>query len=237
LDGCLDVKGVRVLQRFLAPGAQRALVDDIRGIVSRAPLFRPVTPGGRPMSVRMTAAGDFGWVSDRAGYRYAARHPEGTAWPPIPESVLSVWAAVAGVEVAPECCLVNHYDAKARMGMHQDRDEARLDLPVVSISLGDAALFRVGTATRGGPTRSVWLRSGDVAVLAGPARLAHHGIDRIAPDSSDLLPGGGRIHLSLRVVTGALAGAPPCPARAAPVTPTAEGVGRKPEAGFWTIPT
>jgi alkylated DNA repair protein (DNA oxidative demethylase) len=184
----------------LAPAAQAEMVEDIRKIVAVAPFFTPETPRGQKMSVRMTAAGDYGWVSDRKGYRYAHRHPSNAPWPPIPASVLAVWDAVADCGRAPQCCLVNWYDDVARMGLHQDRDEADLTLPVVSISLGDDALFRVGGAQRGGPTRSIWLRSGDVAVLGGAGRLAYHGIDRVRPGSSTLLPKGGRINLTLRVV-------------------------------------
>jgi alkylated DNA repair protein (DNA oxidative demethylase) len=196
----VDVGGVAVWTGLLGPDAQAAMVADIREVVRGAPFFTPETPRGQKMSVRMTAAGDYGWISDRRGYRYAPRHPSGVAWPPIPASVLAVWWAVAGVDRAPQCCLVNWYDETARMGLHQDRDEADLTMPVVSISLGDDALFRVGGTQRGGPTRSIWLRSGDVAVLGGEARLAYHGIDRLRPGSSTLLPNGGRINLTLRVV-------------------------------------
>jgi alkylated DNA repair protein (DNA oxidative demethylase) len=139
-------------------------------------------------------------VSDRRGYRYEPRHPSGVPWPPIPDEVLAVWHEVTGVDRAPDCCLVNWYGEGARMGLHQDRDEADFAWPVVSISLGDEALFRVGGTERGGRTASVWLRSGDVAVLEGESRLAFHGIDRIRHGSSTLLPQGGRINLTLRVV-------------------------------------
>jgi DNA oxidative demethylase len=192
--------GVRVWHGFVDREGQEALVDDVRRVVAAAPLFRPVTARGRPMSVRMTSAGNYGWVSDRSGYRYEARHPEGMAWPAIPDRVLDIWNAVSGVERPPQCCLVNFYDAAAKMGLHQDRDEADFAMPVVSVSLGDDALFRVGGTARGGPTQSVWLSSGDVAVLSGEARLVYHGIDRIRPGSSTLLPKGGRINLTLRVV-------------------------------------
>lgn len=196
----VDVGGVTIWPGWVTPEQQAVLVSDIRDVVAAAPFFVPETPRGQKMSVRMTAAGDYGWVSDRRGYRYAPRHPNGTAWPPIPASVMAIWAALAGTDRAPQCCLVNWYDDHARMGLHQDRDEADLTMPVVSISLGDDALFRVGGVQRGGPTRSIWLRSGDVAVLAGPARLVYHGIDRLRPASSTLLPKGGRINLTLRVV-------------------------------------
>lgn len=196
----LIVRDVAIHEGFLSPEAQRAMVGDLREVVRQAPLIRPVTPAGRPMSVRMTAAGRHGWITDRRGYRYEPRHPSGVEWPPIPASVLGVWEALAGTVRAPDCCLVNYYDETAKMGMHQDRDEGSFDHPVVSISLGDEALFRIGNLTRGGKTESLWLRSGDVAVMGGPARLVHHGIDRIRSGSSTLLDGGGRINLTLRVV-------------------------------------
>lgn len=196
----LIIRDVAIHEGLLPPEAQRAMVADLRDVVRRAPLVRPVTPSGRQMSVRMTAAGRYGWITDRGGYRYEPRHPSGVEWPPIPASVLAVWEAVASTARAPDCCLVNYYDGAAKMGMHQDRDEGSFAFPVVSISLGDAALFRIGNLTRGGKTDSLWLRSGDVAVMGGPARLVYHGIDRIRAGSSALLDGGGRINLTLRVV-------------------------------------
>lgn len=196
-----DIRGFRHYPGWLTVDEQRALLTDLRGVAAAAPLFSPVTPSGRAMSVKMTSAGDFGWVSDRHGYRYAPRHPAGGAWPPIPPQVLEIWQAVAGTTRAPECCLVNYYPEGARMGLHQDRDEADFTLPVVSISLGDDALFRIGNLTRGGGTQSLWLRSGDVLVMGGAARLRFHGVDRVAFGSSHLLPQGGRLSLTLRVVT------------------------------------
>ncbi|MBO6601744.1 MAG: alpha-ketoglutarate-dependent dioxygenase AlkB [Roseicyclus sp.] len=197
----LSLRGVLIHTGFLDPAEQAAMVDDIRGVLRAAPLFRPQTPYGKQMSVRMTAAGQYGWFSDKSGYRYVDRHPSGVPWPAIPSSILRVWTQVSGVDRDPECCLVNFYAEGARMGLHQDRDEADFSMPVVSISLGDDALFRVGGLSRGGTTESVWLKSGDVAVLSGDARLIYHGVDRTRPGSSALLPKGGRINLTLRVVS------------------------------------
>lgn len=179
---------------------QAALVDQVRRCVRAAPLYRPETRAGRKMSVRMTSAGTFGWISDRKGYRYDRTHPDGQDWPPMPPMALDIWRAVSGVARDPQSCLINFYDADAKMGLHQDRDEGNFDMPVVSVSLGDEALFRVGGTERGGKTQSIWLKSGDVAVLAGDARLNFHGIDRIRTGSSTLLPNGGRINLTMRVV-------------------------------------
>ena len=196
----IDLRGVKVWPAYLDRSAQEALVESLRNVVSRAPLFQPTTPSGKPMSVRMTSTGDLGWVSDRAGYRYQTHHPAGQKWPAIPEPVLSIWRALSGVSVLPDTCLINLYGEGARMGLHQDRDEAELTWPVLSVSLGDEALFRVGSETRGGKTESLWLSSGDAVVMGGEARLTYHGVDRIRFGSSPLLPEGGRINLTLRVV-------------------------------------
>lgn len=194
------VRGFLIYSGLLDLPAQRALLEDVRGIAAQAPLFSPMTPYGKPMRVRMTSAGNYGWFSDRTGYRYVTRHPDGQAWPEIPESVLEIWRRLVSASRLPDCCLVNFYEEGARMGMHQDRDEADFGWPVLSVSLGDEGLFRMGNATRGGRTESIWLRSGDVVVMGGEARLLYHGLDRIRFGSSTLLPGGGRINLTLRVV-------------------------------------
>lgn len=196
----LCLNGVEIWQGFLGAAEQAALLAELRGVARAAPLFQPETKRGQKMSVRMTSAGSYGWVSDRRGYRYETRHPTGVAWPPVPASVLAIWRDVTGLSRDPDCCLVNYYGEGARMGLHQDRDEADFSWPVVSVSLGDDGLFRVGGSDRGGRTASLWLRSGDVAVLGGAARLAFHGVDRIHFGSSAVLPEGGRINLTLRVV-------------------------------------
>lgn len=200
-DGPLDLRGMQVFKGFLDRAAQEEMVAALRDVTRSAPLFSPVTPSGKPMSVRMTAAGRFGWISDRSGYRYSQTHPEGHPWPAIPPLILKVWEAVSNCARVPECCLVNFYGEGAKMGMHQDRDEADFAAPVVSISLGDDALFRVGNETRGGKTESLWLTSGDVVVMGGASRLKYHGIDRVKLGSSSLLPKAGRINVTLRVVT------------------------------------
>ncbi|PWJ21772.1 alpha-ketoglutarate-dependent dioxygenase AlkB family protein [Jannaschia seohaensis] len=194
-----EIRGFRLFDGFLPSDSQARMVDEVREVVRAAPLFQPVTRRGQALSVRMTSAGRLGWVTDRRGYRYEAAHPSGASWPPIPPSVLDVWKAVAPEARAPDSCLVNWYAPQARMGLHQDRDEADFSQPVVSISLGDDALFRIGNRERGGRTESVWLRSGDVVVMGGEARLTFHGVDRIAPGSSTLLEAPGRINLTLRV--------------------------------------
>ncbi|MGR3506523.1 MAG: alpha-ketoglutarate-dependent dioxygenase AlkB family protein [Paracoccaceae bacterium] len=194
------MNGIDVFQALLPPREQEALLEDLRFVIRQAPLFRPVTARGTPMSVRMTSAGRVGWVSDRTGYRYQTMHPDGMAWPAIPDRVLDLWRALVSETRKPDCCLINFYGEGARMGLHQDRDEADFSWPVLSVSLGDDGLFRVGGTSRGGKTASVWLTSGDVIRMGGDARLAFHGVDRIRFGSSRLLPRGGRINLTLRVV-------------------------------------
>ena len=197
----VTVRGFEIYKGHLDAAAQEALVADVRAVAAAAPMFSPDTPYGKPMSVRMTSAGSVGWYSDKTGYRYAPQHPSGVNWPDIPQSVLSLWHALTGLDRDPDCCLINYYGEGARMGMHQDKDEANFKWPVLSVSLGDAGLFRIGNTTRGGNTESLWLESGDVVVMGGEARLTYHGVDRIRFGSSSLLPKGGRINLTCRVVT------------------------------------
>jgi len=195
------IRGFDIYKGYLDAAAQADLVSAVRDVAVAAPMFSPETPYGKPMSVRMTSAGALGWYADRTGYRYAPRHPGGAAWPPIPDAVVALWHDLTGLERATDCCLINYYGEGARMGMHQDKDEADFKWPVLSVSLGDAGLFRIGNETRGGKTESLWLESGDVVVMGGAARLTYHGVDRIRFGSSTLLPKGGRINLTCRVVT------------------------------------
>ncbi len=197
-------KGVRHMPGYLGRAAQEALVEAVRQVVAAAPLFVPAMPRtGKEMSVHMTNCGPLGWFTDKErGYGYQPVHPAtGKPWPPIPDALLKFWTEVSDYPHAPEACLVNFYTDAARMGLHQDRDEADLAAPVVSISLGDACLFRVGGNSRKDPTVSFRLESGDVVVLGGAGRLCFHGVDRIYPGSSPLLKNGGRINLTLRRVT------------------------------------
>ncbi|MGK9053567.1 alpha-ketoglutarate-dependent dioxygenase AlkB [Neorhizobium petrolearium] len=195
--------GIRHLPGYLDRAAQERLVELIRGIVAEAPLYVPEMPGtGKPMSVRMTNCGPLGWVTDREkGYRYQSFHP-GTKkpWPAMPEELLDLWQKLAGYSKPPEACLINFYSDDAKMGLHQDRDEADLVAPLLSISLGNSCLFRVGGLDRKGPTGSFRLSSGDIVILGGEGRLAFHGVDRIYPGTSTLLRNGGRINLTLRRV-------------------------------------
>jgi alkylated DNA repair protein (DNA oxidative demethylase) len=195
--------GFRHLPGRLDAAAQAALLAEVLAAVDEAGWFQPTMPrSGRPLSVRMCNLGPLGWVSDRAGYRYQAHHPDtGRPWPALPESLLELWRAESGYPHPPEACLVNLYVGAARMGLHQDRDERDLRAPVLSVSLGDDALFRLGGLARRDPSASLTLRSGDVVVLGGEARLAFHGVDRVLPGTSGLVPGGGRINLTLRRVS------------------------------------
>ncbi|OQP86181.1 alkylated DNA repair dioxygenase [Rhizobium rhizosphaerae] len=196
--------GLRFFPCYIDAQAQAALVEEIRSVVRAAPLYRPQMPrSGKPLSVRMTNCGPLGWVTDRQhGYRYQPNHPEtGLPWPPIPPDLLELWKSLAPAAPPPEACLVNVYGPEAKMGLHQDKDEATFAAPVLSVSLGDEALFRIGGSERGGPTVSFRLRSGDVLLMDGESRLAFHGIDRIYGGTAALLRQPGRINLTLRRVT------------------------------------
>lgn len=194
--------GLRCLPGHFGPEAQLALVDALRAAVAEAPLFIPVMPRtGRLFTVRMTNLGPLGWVSDRAGYRYQPTHPEtGKPWPAIPDGLLALWRQVSGYPHDPQACLVNFYNGGAKMGLHRDEDEEDFSAPVLSVSLGDTAVFRMGGPERGGRTATLKLASGDVLVMGGASRLCYHGIDRVLPGTSTLLKDGGRINLTLRRV-------------------------------------
>ncbi len=197
------IGGLRVYPGYLDRDEQADLAAALRGIFTAAPLFTPRMPkSGRPFTVRMSNCGPLGWISDEGGYRYQPTPPEtGRPWPPIPQALLAVWRKLARYPDPPEACLVNVYRPSSKMGLHQDRDEAAFEAPVISLSLGDCCLFRIGGLQRNATTRSIRLSSGDVLVLGGDARLAFHGVDRIYPGTSSLLPEGGRINLTLRRVT------------------------------------
>ena len=193
---------MKIRPGYLDRAAQEALAAAIAEIIAQAPLYAPRMPNsGSPFSVRMTNCGPLGWVSDQRGYRYQAHHPvTGAPWPAMPPIVLAAWEQLADYPHPPEACLINVYAPTARMGLHQDRDEKDFSAPVLSLSLGDTCLFRVGGTRRSDPTRSLRLASGDAVVLGGEARLAFHGVDRIMPGTSTLLSEGGRINLTLRRV-------------------------------------
>ena len=195
--------GIRLWPQAFDAKAQAALVADVFSRLEEAPFYKPLMPGsGKPFSVEETNFGSLGWLSDRSGYRYTALHPvTKKPWPAIPDVLLDLWGAATGQPAPPECCLVNLYRGPARMGLHQDKDEAALDVPVLSVSLGDTAIFRIGGTSRRDATRSLKLSSGGVLIFGGPARLAYHGVDRVLAGTSQLIPGGGRVNLTLRRVT------------------------------------
>lgn len=196
-------EGLKYLAGYLDRATQESIVASVREVVAEAPLYVPVMPGsGRPMSVKMTNCGTLGWVTDKErGYRYQGTHPvTGKLWPAIPAELMALWDAVAGYPKPPQACLVNFYADDARMSLHQDKDEKDLAAPVVSLSLGNTCLFRVGGLHRRDSTKSFKLASGDVVVLGGASRLCFHGVDRIYPSTSTLLKNGGRINLTLRRV-------------------------------------
>src|ERR1700722_9170513 len=194
--------GLLLRPGYLDPKQQRELLAAIMAVIRDAPLFAPRMPrSGRPFTVRMSNCGRLGWVSDESGYRYQEAHPvPGRPSPPMPDMLLVIWNDLARYLSPPEACLINFYHPAAKMGLHQDRDEEDFAAPVVSLSLGDSCLFRIGGSKRSDPTRSIRLSSGDAVVLGGDTRLAFHGVDRIEPGTSTLLPQRGRINLTMRRV-------------------------------------
>ncbi|MBX3506978.1 MAG: alpha-ketoglutarate-dependent dioxygenase AlkB [Parvibaculum sp.] len=197
-------EGIALYPGLLDGPAQKALITELSAALETEKPYRPHMPRtGKPWSIHQMNFGELGWVSRPDGYAYSSTNPVNSRkWPAIPPALLALWELVADYPAPPECCLVNLYDTpKSRMGLHRDEDEAALDAPVVSLSLGDTCLFRVGGFARGDKSGSFRLASGDVLVIGGPSRLRYHGVDRIIHGSSRLVPGGGRINLTLRRVT------------------------------------
>lgn len=189
---------------YFSPAEQQALIDAVREGVKHAPFYQPTMPRtGTPLTVVMSNFGPLGWVTDKEkGYRYEPSHPKtGGPWPEIPDTLLKLWDAVGDYPAPPEACLINWYHKeKTSMGLHVDMDELDTNAPVVSVSLGDPAMFRIGGTTRGGQTAGIKLFSGDVVVLGGEARRCYHGVSKIFYGESALVPKGGRINLTMRRV-------------------------------------
>ena len=207
-----DAAPLDLRHEALAPGAQvlrgwarqaaPALVAAIEGIVAAAPLRHLVTPSGFRMSVAMTNCGSVGWVSDRRGYRYEGCDPQsGKRWPAMPAEFLHVArsaAAAAGFAgFEPDACLINRYVPGARLTLHQDKDEKRLNAPIVSVSLGLPTTFLFGGDARTDKQRKVPLQHGDVVVWGGPARLHYHGVLALRDGEHPTL-GAQRLNLTFR---------------------------------------
>src|SRR5262245_19059667 len=176
-----EASGFRLLRGFFSRQQQEALLAEVLAAITAAPFFRGRMPRtGTPLSVEMTNLGPLGWVSAVEGYSYRPTHPEtGAPWGPMPQTLLDLWNEVGDWPAPPEACLVNYYKPGCKLGLHVDADEDAKFAPVVSVSLGDDALFRLGGPVRKDPTRSFRLQSGDVVVLGGASRRFFHGVDRI----------------------------------------------------------
>jgi alkylated DNA repair protein (DNA oxidative demethylase) len=193
--------GAILLRRFAADAIED-LVAAIAAIAAAAPFRHMVTPGGFRMSVAMTNCGSAGWITDRRGYRYDGIDPEtGHPWPAMP-ALFAALAERAAAEAGfkgfrPDACLINRYEPGSRLTLHQDKNERDFGQPIVSVSLGLPAVFLFGGSTRSERPLRFVLESGDVAVWGGPARLAFHGVDKLA-DGDDPLCGPYRFNLTLR---------------------------------------
>ena len=193
--------GATVLRGF-ARKRDRALLAAIEAIAAQVPFRRMVTPGGFEMSVAMTNCGGAGWVTDRTGYRYQAHAPQsGVPWPAMPPGFLALAdqaATEAGfASFVPDACLINRYEPGTKLSLHQDKDEADYNHPIVSVSLGLPATFQFGGPRRGDPVRKIALEHGDVVVWGGPSRLFHHGVLTLKSGEHPLT-GRRRFNLTLR---------------------------------------
>lgn len=197
--------GLFLFQSFLAAGEQRDLWQRCRELAGGpAPMFTPTVRGGKKMSVGMLCLGRH-WNGLTYTYEATRSDFDGQPAPPIPDDFAAIATAAAeraGHAFSPDICILNHYTADSRLGVHQDKDERPETLaagvPIVSVSIGDAARFVIGGLTRREPTRPMILRSGDVLVMAGPSRLRFHGVTRIQPGTAPEGTGPGRFNLTFR---------------------------------------
>ncbi len=206
-----EVNGFHILHGLLDWESQRKLVAACLDIARQAPFITPTMADGRPFRVEMTNAGEWGWLSDRAGYRYARHHPlTGRPWPPPPDllraTIRHALAETLGGAVAgafdPQCYLINRYSAerRGRLGLHRDQDERDRSQPIVTLSLGADAVFMAGGAGRRDPVERVTLRSGDVVVMGAGSRMSYHGIERLLPTLASPMDQGVRLSVTVRRV-------------------------------------
>ena len=198
--------GAHHLPHYLSLRDQCALSERCRAMIDGdVPAYVPVVRGGGRMHVRMLCLGRH-W--NALTYRYEATRADfdGLAAPPLPGDLRELARAIAaraGMQIEPDLCLINYYDADGRMGLHQDKDEGPVSIaagiPVVSLSIGDTAQFLFGGPKRRDPVQAFPLESGDAFVFGGAARLRYHGVSRIAPHTAPAaLAMTGRFNLTFR---------------------------------------
>ena len=203
--------------RVVAPGAvhlphrlsvdeQRQVAEQCLDIGSRqAGFYTPIVRGGHPMSVRMLCLGRH-WNARTYTYEDYRSDADGLPVPALPDHLAAIATGIAndaGFVASPDLCIVNWYSESSRMGLHQDKDESASSLteglPVISLSIGDTALFLFGGARRRDPVEKIALQSGDAFVFGGPARLRYHGVSRVLPGTAPAgLPFSGRLNLTFR---------------------------------------
>lgn len=192
--------------RKLTIDEQHQILRECQAVIENAPLFRAIMPTGADFRYLCTSAGDYGWLSDRKGYRYVSKHPiTRVPFPPIPRLIQQIAfeaAQTCGLPLRPESALINWYDEDSQLGLHQDRTEST-DAPVVSISIGDDCVFIIGGPQRSDPKRKIILKSGDVLVMGAEHRFVFHGVERIVPGTAPIELGfeqAGRFNITVRQV-------------------------------------
>lgn len=199
-------RGVWHFQAKLSLREQEVLRECVRAIARVAPLMTPQMPGGTEFLLKLTNAGEYGWCADGQRFFYAPRQATGRAWPPIPQPIMAGArnaAHEAGfTSYAPNACLINYYESgKGRLGLHRDDTQGEdFTQPIVTISLGASAVFRIGGQSRKDPQREIELQSGDVLVMGADGRMLFHQVVKVCVGTSGLLPKGGRLSLTLRQV-------------------------------------
>jgi DNA oxidative demethylase len=194
------------LRHFLTLEEQLALRDRCRSLLD-GPVrgYVPIVRGGGRMHVRMLCLGRH-WNGRLYRYEPTRTDFDDAPAPPMPEDFRTLAqnaAALAGMALDADICIMNFYEAEGRMGLHQDKDEHERSIaagvPVVSLSIGDTARFLIGGTRRRDPVDALLLESGDAFVFGGPSRLRYHGVSRIIPGTAPrALAMSGRFNLTFR---------------------------------------
>jgi DNA alkylation damage repair protein AlkB len=197
--------GLFLFQGFLTPEDQRRIWAMCRALADGpVPMYTPTVRGGRKMSVGMLCLGRH-WNGLTYTYEPTRSDFDGQPVPAIPPpfaDLATEVAQAAGFAFVPDLCIMNYYTTESRLGVHQDKDESQASIdagiPIVSVSIGDAARFVIGGLTRKEPMHPMMLRSGDVVVMGGPSRLRFHGVTRVLQGTAPEGTGPGRFNLTFR---------------------------------------
>lgn len=110
------------------------------------------------------------------------------AFPKDLHHICSYIAAVLGYSAySSEAGIVNFYRMESTLMGHTDVSELDKAAPLISFSFGQSCIFLIGGPTKETKPVPLFLHSGDVCLMTGPARLSYHAVPRILPGKKEQL--------------------------------------------------